>query len=513
MLKRLLFALFLCSFYFTAPAQDDPGKYELAPCGTAPEIDPWVEQYRAFPQGFAESGADTLYAGVQVHLLARDNGSGRFSNDRLLDAFCRLNSDFGPSAIRFYFKNDWNLLDKTAWFQHDSITQGIQMMFANNVADALNAYFMSNPAGNCGYNLPYAGVAIGHNCAGPNDHTWAHEVGHALGLPHPFIGWEGKVYNFNNPTPDTLTYDYTHFHASPDTIVPAPLDTALVEYLDGSNCGVAADKVCDTKPDYLSYRWNCNAQGTSTVQQKDPAGATFFSDGSLYMSYANDACQNRFSNDQIQIMRAKLQGAKANWLAAAPQGADITSVPELIAPLNGAPAPATGALLQWKPVSGATHYVVQASRISSFAIRDFDQVVTDTSVLTTALLPNVTYYWRVRPFNAAFACTGYSTTGRLVATPVSTVQSATAAGWKIYPSILQAGQILRLEAPAEWSDGPLSLRVFDTAGRMVWTSEQVMTASGMQVALPVEQWNKGTYFLLAASPQGLVRQTLTVVGN
>ncbi|MCB0574414.1 MAG: metalloprotease, partial [Saprospiraceae bacterium] len=102
-----------------------------------------------------------------------------------------LNEDYAATGIRFYFKDDWNLINSTAWYQHANIPQGIDMMLTNNVPDALNAYFASNVAGNCGYNLPYAGVAVAHNCAATGDHTWAHEVGHALSLPHPFIGWEG----------------------------------------------------------------------------------------------------------------------------------------------------------------------------------------------------------------------------------------------------------------------------------------------------------------------------------
>ena len=237
--------LFCLAFAWSAHAQTDPDKNSLFPCGTAPKFDEWFLRYQANPGDFPEDNADTLYAGIQVHLLANDGGLGRFAFDKLLDAFCRINEDFKESEIQFFLKNDINLINNSDWFQHDSVPQGIQMMFTNNVPGALNAYFMSQPAGTCGYNLPYAGVAVAHGCAGPNDHTWTHEIGHALSIQHPFIGWEGTIYDPNDPTPDTLTYDYTHYHSTPDTIVPAPLDTALVEYLDGSNCGIAADKICD----------------------------------------------------------------------------------------------------------------------------------------------------------------------------------------------------------------------------------------------------------------------------
>lgn len=510
-MKHIIY-LFL-SLLFTTPllAQTEPHKNDLAPCGTVSHIDPWLKKYLSDPQefGFPENN-DTLWAGLQIHLLANDNGVGRFGPDRLLDAFYRLNEDYGPSGIRFFFKNDWNLINNSVWYQHDSVVQGREMMFANNVPDALNAYFMLRAAGNCGYNLPYAGVAMAHSCAGPNDHTWTHEIGHALSIQHPFIGWEGKVYNPNNPTPDTLTYDYTHFHSTPDTIVPAPLDTALVEYVDGSNCGIAADRICDTGPDYLSYRWNCNAQGLSTVQQKDPSGATFVSDGTLFMSYAADNCQNRFTTQQTQIMRAKLQTDRSHWLVADAPAPIVTAGTSLVSPINNSPAPASGVLLQWTPVPAATHYLVQVSKVSSFGAKDFEVIVTDTSVLTGALAPNWSYFWRVRPFNIASVGPYPAQAGRFTAVTVSAVQAAAEAGWRLYPTLLSAGTPLAAEAPDQWLGRSARFQVFDAAGRLMWENERVLETTQTLLPLPTATWPKGVYYFVCSSAAGVVRQTLLV---
>lgn len=509
--KITLFAFLLTAFTLTAQ-EDDLSKYDLHPCGTLPAKDAWFDAYGEGKFSVPERADDTLYAGVQIHLLARDNGSGRFPAENLLNSFCRLNEDFGPAAIRFFFKNEWNLIDKSAWYEHDTVTLGIQMMFTNNVPDVLNTYFMRFPAGTCGYNLPYAGVAIGHSCAGPNDHTWTHEVGHALSIQHPFIGWEDKVYNINTPTPDTLTYDYTHFHSTPDT-VNAPLDTALVEYLDGRNCGIAADKICDTKPDYLSYRWNCNGAGMSVVQQKDPSGASFFSDGSLYMSYADDACQNRFTPEQIQIMRAKLLTDKAAWLSPTPQGAPISDVPELVSPLNGQMAAANHIEFHWRPVAGATHYLVQGSRVSSLSAKEFEYVTTDTTLtVTSGLFANFNYYWRVRPFNAAYACTGYSAVGKFF-TAVSNVGTAQEAGWRVYPTLLASGHALTLEVPEAWRQQSATFRVFSSAGRLVWENKRQAINEKETLDVPSSSWPKGLYVLVCSGSAGVFRETIIVQGE
>lgn len=498
--------LLLCSL--SARAQE-PSKSELAPCGTPPVVSQWLRQYAERPQDFATArSSDTLLAGIQIHLLGKDNGTGHFSANNLLNAFCRLNSDFADAGVRFFFKNAWHYIDSTGWYQHEELTEGIDMMLANNVPGALNCYFVSNPANNCGYNLPYAGIAMSHGCAGPNDHVWAHEVGHALSLQHTFIGWEDKVYNFQNLTPDTLTYDYTHFHDSLETQIPAPLDTALVEYVDGSNCSIAADLICDTKPDYLSYRWDCDAQGNSLVQQKDPTGATFFSDGTLFMSYANDNCSNRFSPEQIAVLRANLLAEKADWLTAGPPAGDITETPTLLSPIGGELSPSVGTVLEWSPVPNATHYVLQVSRLASFAILELETVTTEASHTLGALVPNITYYWRVRPFNDWYACSPMSMRESFKPAVMSDIAEPNTDGWRCYPSLLSPGQPLWVQMPQHWLNNDVQCAVFDAAGRQMWQSAFQLNNLKNRLYLPSESWPLGIYRLVVASQNGLKTQSL-----
>jgi hypothetical protein len=496
-----ILALLLCS---SLPAfAQEPSKSELAPCGAPPGISAWLRDYAARPQDFAvERSSDTLYIGLQIHLLAKDNGVGRFSPDRLLDAFCRLNTDYAGAGVRFYFKNDWNLIDSTGWYQHQTIQEGIDMMLANNVPGALNSYFAANVADFCGYNLPYAGVAMSHGCTGPNDHTWSHEVGHALSLQHPFIGWEDQVYNPQNPTPDTLTYDYTYFHDSIETQIPAPLDTALVEYLDGSNCTIAADLICDTKPDYLSYRWDCDASGNSLVQQKDPDGATFYSDGTLFMSYSFDKCANRFSEGQIAVLRANLLTEKADWLGSGPPQGDITESPELLSPVGGQLSPMTGTVLQWTAVPNATRYFVQVSRFPTFIVKE-EFITTDTTYALNPLFANQHYYWRVRPFNDWFACTELTATANFKATAITAVSEPGADGWRCYPTLLAPGQPLVLEMPASWLNHSARCVVYDAAGCPVWEYNSLPVNVKSQIQLPSENWPAGVYRLVFINGKGV----------
>lgn len=504
---------FLCLLTFCLQAQE-PLKHELSPCGTPPGIHPWLAEYITHPQDYVyDRSNDTLYAGVQVHLLAKDNGTGRFSPERLLNAFCRLNLDFTASRVRFYFNNDWNYIDSTAWYQHGSIEQGIEMMLANDVPGAQNTYFVSDPAGNCGYNLPYASIAIAHACAPAGAHTWAHEIGHALSLPHPFIGWEEKVYSYQSATPLKVTYDYTYFHDTIDTQIPAPLDTALVEFLDGSNCQIAADMICDTKPDYLSYGWDCDAQGYSLVKQKDPSGAEFYSDGSLFMSYAYDNCQNRFTDEQIAILRANLMTEKADWLTTGPPEGDITELPVLKSPVGGEPAPEIGAVLTWEPAPNATHYLVQYSRIASFANKEFEAVTTDTSITIGDLVADKTYYWRVRPFNYWYPCALFAPQESFKTVAATKTAEPDADGWRCYPSLLGPGQSLVLEIPGHWLNRTGRCDVYDASGRLVWQSALLPGDPKIRISPPSENWPSGVYRLLYVNEIGAKVQSFVLMAE
>jgi len=498
-MSRILLFLLLLS---TAPLfAQEPSKASLHPCGTLGVSD-WLREYRFRPPVLDRS-EDTLWVALQPHLLAKDSGTGRISTEKFLNAFCRLNADFAATNIQFYFKNEWDLLNETDWYAHSTIVQGIEMMLTNNVPDALNSYFVADPAGNCGYNLPYGGVAIAHSCAGADDHTWSHEVGHALSLPHPFIGWEGKTYSFNLPTPELLTYDYTYFHDTIDTQVPAPLDTALVEFLDGSNCAQAADLICDTKPDYLSYRWDCDAQNLSTTKQKDPIGAVFYSDGTLFMSYAFDHCQSRFSPKEIAIMRATLFTEKANWVSPVMLEQPIDEQPVAIEPIQDQMVPTTGASFSWKSVPNATRYLVQASRFVNFSFKQVDVITTDTFLTAGQLSPNLKYYWRIRPFNDWHACAPFSALATFKTASLSAASEPDADGWRCYPSLLSNEMPITLEVPDTWRGKDARWSVFDSAGRLVYQSYINLHASRMKIEMPSSLWPSGIYHFTLTSRLGM----------
>lgn len=510
---HFLFVVTLISFGGLIAQTSDA---DTNPCGTVSGRSSWLKRYQLQPELYEKNMDTVLYVPLTIHLLANDAGVGYFQLNNLLSALCTLNEDFEQANIQFFIEGEINYLANSAWDSHDSVPQGALMMFANNVPNTLNCYILTDPAGNCGYNLPYAGIALKKTCTGPSDHTWAHEMGHAFSLPHPFLGWEGGVshdgsvpHNFNDPAPTHVTYDYTYFK---DTLIldTTIIDTALVELVDGSNCLLAADGFCDTSPDYLSGRWACNAELQSPTVQTDPAGVQFRSDATLIMSYSTDNCSSRFTPQQIAAMRANLQDEKPNLLDNQTVLPAVSSVPAtLLVPVAAELVQFNNVYLEWTPVEAASGYVVQVSRLpnfpSNFTTREYIVSGAGNTVISD-LENNRTYYWRVRAFNTQHFCTDFSASLSFVTTEVSADESVAKPGvLKIYPNPVSRQTTLHLQL----AEGDLhnldEVQLFDLSGRQLWRvamGEIPFTNNTCSLNLPASL-QTGLYLLKVRGDQGL----------
>lgn len=454
---------------------------DLKPCGTIEGRSAWLKQYQLQPERYEKNLDTLLYVPLTIHLLGTDEGLGFFPLAKLFDALCTLNSDYEQANIQFYIEGDIRYLANTAWNDHATVLEGAAMMFANNVENTLNCYFVTNPASNCGYNLPYAGIAMSKSCADAGDHTWAHEVGHAFSLPHPFLGWEGGVshdnsvsHNFSNPAPPYVTYDYTYFK---DTLIldTTIIDTAWVELVDGSNCAFAADGFCDTAPDYLAGRWPCNNDLESNILQTDPNGVQFRSDATLFMSYSNDNCPDRFSPDQIAAMRANLQDEKPNLLYNQTPGPDLADAPtDLLSPILNQSVHYAAVDLEWTPVEGADGYVIQISRLANFSPTLTTEYAAGASanLLVTDLDNNKTYYWRVRAYNFYDGCSTFSASAsfKTIELETATNDRPLAGKLRVYPNPLSQKEALYFELPEATATAFTSISLMDVSGKTLWAA-------------------------------------------
>lgn len=294
--------------YFTSGAFRDQGRR----CGTVmPE--PGSAAYRNAAQSdcaLRYTDPDDIYGPlygtyripVVVHVIHREDGAGYVSPERVQSQIDILNEDYlalpgsmGALGVDARIEFHLALTDpdgqpasgitytaNDAWYADQ---YGYQQALAWDVYRYLNIYV--NTAG--GY-LGYAyfpqdagilgaqidGVVINHEAFGRGEGTWepyhlgrttTHEVGHYLGLWHPFTdGCE------------------------------APADAPA--------CYETGDTICDTLP--TLERYGC-PEGIEACGAVGPIHN--------YMSYTDDACMSEFTPEQVRRMRCTL----ASWRVALPE--------------------------------------------------------------------------------------------------------------------------------------------------------------------------------------------------
>ena len=502
----LLNFLLICSF--SVIAQTDPSWSDLKPCGSQPNDNTWLRDVKAQ----ISRGADTTYyIPLSIHVLGDDAGKNYFAAYRIYDALCQLNKDFVTSNLQFYIKDKLLYHNDTKYYTHKNEREGAKMMFKYNIDSTLNCYIVGDPGGNCGYNLPYAGIALSKNCTGVGSHTWAHEMGHALSLQHPFLGWEAKTWNPNLPTPTKVTYNYTYFkefYFAKDTVI---IDTALVELVDNSNCLKAADKICDTKPDYISVRWNCDAQGLSPITYKDPNGTTFKADGTLIMSYSNDACQTRFSEQERLQMRKMLLLKRPYWAGKKLGGTPISGTVALISPITDQIVQYNNVKLNWAELANAQFYQVQVSRLSTFGLLDVDTIVNAKTLTFSKFQNNRSYYWRVQPLSNWGACTTYSDKGTFKTSDfVGTKDFDANTKINVYPTLISDKQSLHIDIQSVDSQ-TFNIQLFDISGKQIFENKILENVSNIDFEIQTNTMAKGIYFLKINGLNGQYVQRLMLL--
>jgi hypothetical protein len=467
----LLFLLGMAFFVVESAAQLE----DINPCGTIGGRSPWLENYQLNPEAYPKSN-QLLFVPMTIHLVGNNQGFGHASLMDVYRAFCTLNEDFAPANIRFYIAGV-NNINNSNLYEHSSSFQALQIMNTQNVPNTINSYFVQEAAGACGYAWLSSdnGIVLKKSCVNPFSHTWAHEVGHFLSLPHTFRGWEG----------------YEHDYALP---APEMIDDDVVEKADGSNCQFSGDGFCDTPADYINRRWSCNADAQSSIIQLDPDSLSFRSDGTLIMSYSNDACANRFSDEQIAAMRANLFDRSYLIDDGASYEPILTEEYPLTSPTGNEVVPFyNNVTLEWPEMLNAERYLVQITPVQTFSIifRQFETV--SNSITVYDLSPNKTYYWRVLPLNPYYACSFSEResfkTGD-VASSLKEIPNVT--DWKVFPNPVAGHESVGISlSSAQTFDARLTL--LDLTGKILRRESLFIVPGNNELSLSLREIPAGMY--------------------
>jgi hypothetical protein len=501
--RNLVYFLFFAALLAapkTGAAQTTSDGTPLQFCGTK-GYSPWLNWYQDHKDELAiDRDIDTnwLYVPVTIHLVGNNQGGGYHPIDQAIRALCEMNKQYEPAHIQHYLfpGEPFVYHNNDSWYIHDW-QGGSEMINSTLLPDRLNLYIVNDPAGNCGYSWQDA-IVMARSCSGAGNSTWAHEGGHHYSLPHPFYGWEGKDWDFTQPA-------------------PLDWDGYQVEKMDGSNCYTSGDRFCDTRPDYLNYRWQCDTSIQSYVVQLDPNGTPFRSDASLIMGYSYDICSNRFTTEQIAAMRDNLNTEHIGYLQTTTPGALIPDTPvNLVAPIDSAEVQYNNFTMQWDPIPNATFYNVQMSLLPNFAMSLFNGTVYDaTSINIIKSIPNNRLiYWRVRAYSewdlchanpAATLQTGVFKTRNLSATS----ELERVAEISLNPNPVMGGQPAVLNVNSNETLDVL-FTINDAAGRLCSSQKMRMYAGDNQYDISTMNLNPGLYYVIIQTNRGTMVKRLAV---
>lgn len=278
----------------TAPNDSIPAYFLSGECGTvvSPEqvaaFDAMQRDIDAFTEEFLEKSGQMAMVTIPIkaHIIRRSNGTGGLTLSAWYAALQNLNTLFQPGNLQFAECGPPNIINSDTYFDFHSSEES-ELHGTYGVTNVLNVYIpggqlvTSWAGGVCGYaQVPWLSapdlMLVSSGCMTPDNNTFAHEVGHYLGLHH------------------------TH-GISPSC---GPITDELV---NGSNCNTSGDRVCDTPADpglrgpncnILLVDTLCNYTGTLT----DANGHFFMPNTRNIMSYSRHHCMDQFSPGQLARM-------------------------------------------------------------------------------------------------------------------------------------------------------------------------------------------------------------------
>ncbi len=428
---------------------------------------------------------------MQFHIVSA-NGAEVIKIKAILDALCYLNEVFDTIGITFYMGGNVNYITNPTFSSLANMAVGDAMVATHNVPGRMNVYFTKlnnfSPNALCGFgNFPFTGGGSGANagaivldigCVPAPNPTWAHEMGHHLSLFHTFQGTSSNPAAASSERVTRITETNPRLSA---------------------NCATAADGFCDTQADYLQGGWtSCNMTHTAT----DFNGDVFRPESANFMSYSLDQCQSKFSQSQKATMIYSITNLRSQLINQNhPQFNPIANAVTKLTPAQGSTNnPANFTFFSWNKVPGATHYILEVSRFSSFTPgQTFDTLLTDTSLLYqgTRIGQGNLHYWRVKPFSFTEVCANFSTVGSFTASApfgVNTSKLTKEQEIKVYPSLLSRNApTLTINYTGDQSKNA-SIQIMDLNGRIIQNQQLILNPTTlMQVNLQENQ--AGVYFV------------------
>ena len=234
-------------------------------------------------QQFRSIGNIDVTIPIKFHSITRSDGTGGLSAQGRLNLLDKINNYYSNAGITFQDDGEINFIPSDELF--DFITADAGKATVGNAQRGVINVFLFNSISNngralCGYTFfpPSADhIFATYGCVSGANTTLEHELGHYFTLFH------------THGTTNTGTTD---------------------ELVNGSNCGSAGDRLCDTPAD-PNLSGQVNQECAYVGNFRDANGDLYQPDVSNIMAYSLDQCQNKFSPDQYARIRQGFENGRS----------------------------------------------------------------------------------------------------------------------------------------------------------------------------------------------------------
>lgn len=427
---------------------------------------------------------EVLYVPLQFHIVTEDDGSGALPEENILSQLCRLNEDYEPLKMQFYLKDNFNYIAYTRLYEDPGHTFSNSKMLSNKVDDAVNIFVVDQIGDNTigttlGYYQPLNDwIVVVKARVNASTQTLSHEIGHFFSLAHPFYGWEGCPYIKNEL-------------GSPLTITHVPCSNELIELVDGSNCEISADRICDTPPDYnfglVDPENNCSLD----FEVKDLNGDVIDVMENNYMSYFFNCTDYAFTQTQMDLMRADYNSSGRNYIRSGYEP-DTTELigekPVITAPVyNSTTQFYDYVTLDWDDMPGVSRYLVKVTTGFFTQVETYYHVKNQSQLILTDLPADekniAVIVW---PFNEGNSCNSSPSLThkfKTSAIPVNVTDLSADGSFKLFPSPVSATNgSFTLWSNEDHNDSKIEL--VDLAGKRILNQRLNLEAGNNRIEIP-----------------------------
>ena len=381
-MKTFFYLLFLFSFSFSLNAQH---------CQTDQD---WCLQRLLENKEFLKSNGLSehqvdYYIPIVFQLVAGDNRRVPIDDQDAYNLLCQLNEYFNSGNITFYLKEPPIHIVNQVLSNDLAANSARAIIDVIKIDSAINFFVVRDiPSSGPGQTLSFTSVSgnwigISKEAVVNSPNIVAHSLGHFFDLLDTDYGWTGWG-PFEIPT---------WIKAPEEDLFGRP-----TEYMDGTNCEIGGDLVCDTPPEYYTGLFIAGCEYRDSLM--DPACVPIEPIVNNIMSNYGDCNNYQFTQGQFDLIKTDLEinergiyfhHTTTEIIGGAP------SIPEPISPVNTtSPIVNNKVFFDWDDASVASIYTFQISENQNFSFPLQTISTSQSELYVEGLEPNQTYYWKVR---------------------------------------------------------------------------------------------------------------------